>query len=422
MTALNEKLSVLIADRLDKRADGIVIDWIEWIRSRIKNPTVDALPHRALKNHIPPVIKALTNYIISPTYAVREDMLGHLRLHGQIRRDQGYEAIDLMAEFDGLSHMISRAMQKEFNELEDSFSVEEVLEVFSNLSDGLRAMSYVTLSVYQEAAEGRQQELARRLSDFGNAIGHELKNPLQTIRMSAELLKTLRKGDASEVEKEQFAAIAKAVRFAVGLIDDIDLLALAQGGESRSRMVSLPQIVEDLRVQLGSMAQERDVELIFQEEIPRVAVEGLVGTLVLVNLINNGIKYSDPAKKKRWVRLSARVVEGSESPFIEIEISDNGMGIEEDLQLRVFQRGFRAHPGHAEGTGLGLAISQELVIERGGRIELDSKEGKGSTFTVLLRAIDSEAVGSAGGPSRPEDIMQHSVDMVIHPYDGEESS
>lgn len=410
------ELATFVAERLSDRTDKIVKEWVQWVRSRVDNPTVDALPQRALLNHIPPVVKALTEYLISPTFAVREEMLGHLKMHGQIRRDQGYEATDLMAEFDGLSHMIYRAMQSEVENHPSQFSVGEILDVFSKLSDGLRAMSYVTLAVYQQAAEERRQELARRLSQFGRSIGHELRNPLNTIALNAEVLEQLEQIESARGGAQPISAIKSAVQHALGLIDNIDILAMAQNGDSRSRMAALPRIFEDIRAQLYVQAKERDVELEFPSEIPRVAVEGIVGTLALVNVVSNAIKYSDRTKDKQWVRINTRLIDASESPFVEMEITDNGIGIPDDLQPRVFQRGFRAHPGHAEGTGLGLAITQELLVERGGRIELESQESEGTTVKILMRAIDSEAVPGGTHSDRPETLMDHSVRMVLDPY------
>lgn len=408
-------LAKFVAERLSSRADEIVEEWVQWVRSRVDNPTVDALPYRALLNHIPPVVQALTHYLLSPSFAVREEMLGHLKIHGQIRRDQGYEATDVMAEFDGLAHLIFRAMQEEIKGRATEYTVDDVLEVFGRLSDGLRAMSYVTLAEYQQAAQVRGHEMASRLSDFGRAIGHELRNPLNTISVGADVLEQLDSIEQSEMATQQIAVIRTAIKHAVGLIDDIDILSLTQGGESRSRMVGLPQLVEDVRTELQVQADARGIDIRVPEAIPRVAVEGLVGTLALVNVVSNAIKYSDAAKDTRWLQINAELKDGQESPFVEIVVKDNGIGIPEDMQLRVFQRAFRAHPGHAEGTGLGLAITQELLIDRGGRIDLESKESEGTTVTILIRAIDVESVSRLGNSERPELLMKRSVLMVMDP-------
>ena len=411
------ELAGFVAQRLQETADKLVADWIAWVRARVENPTVDALPERALLNHIPPVINAITHYVVSPSYALREEMLGHLKLHGQVRRDQGYEATDVMAEFDGLAHMIFRAMQSEVEGLKKSVSSSAVLDVFGRLADGLRAMSYVTLAVYQQAADERQRELATKLNNFGRAISHELRNPLHTIALAAKVLAEAGAGE-SKVVASQVDAIQRALDHALGLVDDIGILALAQGSAYRTRMVPLPRVMEDIRAQLAVRAAEREVQLDFEGEIPRVAIEGLVGTLALVNLITNGIKYADKGKPVQWVKIRTRLIQGPETPVVEIEVTDNGLGIPPDLQPRVFQRGFRAHPEHAEGTGLGLSLTQELLVERGGSITLESTEGKGTKVVARLRAIDAESVEVSSRGRRPEGIMDRAVQMVLQPYEG----
>lgn len=409
-------LAQFVAARLDARADAIVEEWVDWVRSRVDNPTVDALPHRALLNHIPPVIKGLTEYLINPTAAIREDLLGHLNIHGHIRRDQGYEATDVMAEFDGLAHMVFRAMQVEVQEHEQTFPSNEVLEVFGRLSDGLRAMSYVTIAVYQQIAEERRHALAMRLSDFASSIGHELRNPLNTIAISAAALEATIADQATPESTVSIESIRRATQNAVGLLDDINILAMTQGGESRSRMAALPRLFQDVRVALSPMATEREVEIRFPDEIPRVAVEGLVGSLALANVMTNAIKYSDREKNERWVEVTCELQSGVDTPVIQITVRDNGIGIPADLEDRVFQRAFRAHPGYAEGTGLGLAITQELLVERGGRIELESQEGEGTTVIVQMRAIDAESVAATSALGRPESLMQRSVRAVLESY------
>lgn len=410
-----DELAKFVAERLSVRADEIVESWVEWVRAQVDNPSVDALPYKALLNHIPPVVQALTKYLRTPTSATHEEMLGHLKIHGQIRRDQGYEATDIMSEFDGLSHMILAAMREEIESQDSRIPASVALQVFGRLADGLRAMSYVTLAVYHQTASERHQELAHRLADFGHAIGHELRNPLDTIAISADLLENPENPEDSEppAAARHIDLIKRSLAHARGLIDDIEVLSFAQDVDSKSRMASLPQLLGDLRHQLHPQAATRQVSIEVVSEIPRVAVEALVGSLALVNVVNNAVKYCDPDKDDRWVRVSAAMVDGEDTPIVEIRVEDNGIGIPDDMHTRVFQRGFRAHPDHAEGTGLGLAIAQELLIDRGGRIDLESEEREGTTVRIRMRAIDAEPVNRLS--EHLGSIMSRSIRLGLSP-------
>jgi signal transduction histidine kinase len=135
-------------------------------------------------------------------------------------------------------------------------------------------------------------------------------------------------------------------------------------------MAALPQIFEELRSQLNAQAELRDVELEVAKDVPRVAVEGLVCMLALTNVVTNAIKYSDPAKDRRWVRVEADLVQGEESPFVEVVVHD----------------------------------------------DLDSRESEGTTVKVLMRAIDAESIARTAGGDRPESLMDRSVRMALDPY------
>lgn len=101
--------------------------------------------------------------------------------------------------------------------------------------------------------------------------------------------------------------------------------------------------------------------------------------LILLNIISNAIKYFDPAKDRSFVRMQVR--RGSEQAVIEIE--DNGIGIPQDLQQRVFDMFYRATET-SEGSGLGLFIVKETVERLGGSIELTSNPGSGTTFRLVI--------------------------------------
>jgi signal transduction histidine kinase len=101
---------------------------------------------------------------------------------------------------------------------------------------------------------------------------------------------------------------------------------------------------------------------------------------VVLNLLHNAFKYTGAVKK---IELRAR----REGRMIALEVQDNGIGIRAQDKKRIFERFYRADDllsRGTEGTGLGLAIAKKIVEAHGGRIELDTKAGEGSTFRVLL--------------------------------------
>lgn len=406
-------LAVYLAGRLTERKDDIVNEWVGWIRDRMTNPAVEALSFQGLLNHIPPVIESLGDYLINPTYAVRAEILGHLRMHGQMRRDQGYDVRDVMAELDGLSHLVTRTLRAELDDSGESWSLEAALTVFERLAAGLRAMAFVTVSVYRDTEDDRRQELARRLAEFGRTIGHELRTPLHSISLSAELLSDSDLAADDVRRRQQLDVIRSAVKHAEGLLYDIDLLAMVEGAHSGARMSPLPAVLEAVREEMAARAQGRDVSLDFVADPPRLAVETVVAQLAITNLVSNSVKYCDPEKDERWVRVEAEELPGADCALVRVTVTDNGLGIPYDYHARVFQRHFRGHPEVAEGTGLGLAITRELVEECGGSVEVESEDGKGTTMRITLRAIDAESIDALTRYEQPEGMMQAAVRALM---------
>jgi len=386
-------LATFVGGRIRSLADSLVERWIEWVRSRVENPLVETLPERALRNHIPPVLDSLGRYVADPSFAVRSEMIGHLRLHAQMRRDQGYRVKDLLDEFDGLAHLVDSMMQREVARVVSPDRIAEALTVFARLNAGLRSISFVTVSVFDRNEAARREEMAEKLSDFAEAISHELRSPLQSAKLIAAVMlqDSQRAAEKDSNLRQRAEVIQSAMNRIEGLLDDVDLLARTEGARTQTPMAPLPGLFEGIRDEVQSRARQKGVRLELAGELPRVAVERAVAQLALANVVGNAIKYSDPDKSERWVRVAAEVVDLDDTPWVQVEVTDNGVGIAPDYQSRIFQRGFRAHPELAEGTGLGLAITQELILARGGTIALDSETGAGTTVRFRLRATEISA-------------------------------
>lgn len=105
---------------------------------------------------------------------------------------------------------------------------------------------------------------------------------------------------------------------------------------------------------------------------------------ILDNLISNTLKYRDPAKTEAWVRLALRATPAG----YEFRVSDNGVGLPASENQHMFELFFRAAPTRAAGLGVGLAVVKLLVEQSGGTLSVDSGEGQGTTFVVILPRYD----------------------------------
>jgi len=244
--------------------------------------------------------------------------------------------------------------------------------------------------------EGARAERAVRgaLEVFTRTLSHELKNPIGAAEGAAEMLLD----DAITTDPDQrrrFASmVARNLKRANELVMDLRALAVARADGTRSQRIRpLRALAEDALHEVTPTAAERGITVSLVEPFASGPVDGSRVALVLMNLVWNAVKYADLEKADRWVRVGARVgMEGGWHCFV----SDNGLGIPEAEQERVFEIFSRAHPGEASGTGVGLTITREALDQIGGRVWVESEPGLGSTFHFTVPP--AAATPRAGGP------------------------
>jgi len=256
------------------------------------------------------------------------------------------------------------------------------IDVSERLYRALMAITTITATTFREEGFRDRRERARLLGGFGRDLAHELRNRLGTAEAAIHVLGSERADEAAR--ERALRNLQHTLQRIKGVADDMQSLAIAQGSEetAQGRRLSLRALIAETVDELQAMAGEREVRIETQEPIPDVQVDATRVELALINLIGNAVKYSDPGETDRWVRVS---VQREEEGYWRISVSDNGLGIPEEMQDLVFEQFVRAHPEVADGTGLGLAIVRTAVEQMGGRIWLESEHGTGTAvhFTVV---------------------------------------
>src|SRR5262245_2868728 len=157
------------------------------------------------------------------------------------------------------------------------------------------------------------------------------------------------------------------------------------GDSVMTQTVSLGTVAREAARQLRDMADLRGVDIRIAESTPEITIDVGRLELTLVNLVSNAIKYSDQSKPERYVELTGSPSGGGGGNMAR----ENGIGLPKRAINTIFQRFTRGHaaddsPTVVEGVGLGLSIADECVRAMGGRIEVDSVEGEGTTFVLVL--------------------------------------
>jgi two-component system phosphate regulon sensor histidine kinase PhoR len=224
--------------------------------------------------------------------------------------------------------------------------------------------------------------LAEMRRDFVANVSHELKTPLAAIRGYAE---TLHDGAlADPATSPRFVErILSQCRRLQALLDDLLTLSRLEGVREPAERepVDLGELARRTLEIVASSARERGVAL----EIAAGSIPPLLGSAdglerLLLNLLDNAVKYNRPGGRVT-VRLAQR---GGEAA---IEVADTGIGIPPDSLPRLFERFYRVDKSRSRdegGTGLGLAIVKHVAQTHGGRVEVESEPGKGTTFRVIL--------------------------------------
>ena len=217
--------------------------------------------------------------------------------------------------------------------------------------------------------------------EFTANVSHELKTPLQGIIGSAELIES---GMVKAGDMPRFVGhIREEAQRLVCLVNDIIRLSQLDEGDSLpTERVDLLSVAEEAAADLSEAAKARNISLLAEGE--SVFVFGIKRLLyeVIYNLGENAVKYN---VENGNVLISVAKEENSAV----LTVKDSGIGIAPEHQSRIFERFYRVDKSHSKasgGTGLGLSIVKHAVQRHGGKIELESEPGKGTTIRVILPA------------------------------------
>jgi two-component system sensor histidine kinase SenX3 len=268
------------------------------------------------------------------------------------------------------------------------------------IDDGRKSLGVI--AIIEDVTERHRIDEIRR--DFVTNVSHELKTPISALGLLAETLvdeedATVAKRLASRIQKEAFRVSR--------IIDDLLDLSRIEAEESPQREpVEIGLIVADSVERLRSTAEQKGIA-IDQTEAQEVVVLGDRRQLAsaVYNLAENAIKFSDTGSR---VAISVRRSPDNPSEA-EIHITDHGIGIPAKDLERIFERFYRvdiSRSHKAGGTGLGLSIVRHAVSNHGGRIEVDSREGQGSTFKIILPILYSdEEPPDTNEPTDPHELQ-----------------
>jgi two-component system phosphate regulon sensor histidine kinase PhoR len=221
------------------------------------------------------------------------------------------------------------------------------------------------------------QRLDQVRRDFVSNVSHELRTPLASIRA---LVETLESGVEPDEQPEFYARILRQVDRLTTLVNELlDLSRIESGAiQLRPEHVHVGQLLAEAAGLLQTRAEAGNVTIIVEGSDLEVEADRAALLRVATNLLDNAVKWSPPGGRV-WVQAH------DEGELAAITVKDEGAGIPEQDQPRVFERFFKSDASRAHaGVGLGLAIVKHLVRAHGGTVAVASRPGEGAAFTVRL--------------------------------------
>lgn len=277
--------------------------------------------------------------------------------------------------------MLSTVLVKPFARV--TKSIEDLTDGYQN--EEISVPDYTETALITDAFNkmlSRMKTLDESRNEFVSNVSHELKTPLTSMKVLADSL-VGQEGVPEELYQEFMGDITAEIDRENKIITD--LLSLVKLDKKAADLnvehLNINQLLEDILKRLRPIADKRHIDLILDSFRPVEAdVDEVKFTLAISNLVENGIKYN---VDDGWVRVTL----DADHKYFYVKVADSGMGIPEESIGRIFERFYRVDKSHSKeigGTGLGLAITRSAVTKHHGNIQVESKEGEGTTFTVRI--------------------------------------
>jgi two-component system sensor histidine kinase BarA len=276
----------------------------------------------------------------------------------------------------------------------DQAVTEQIIQLRNALEDANR---FLERRVQERTAE--LQEALRKLSELNQMkanfvanISHELRTPLTHVKGYLELLATGSLGSVNDEQKNALQISQRAAGRLESLIDNLIMFSLAARGEMTLRLasVNLNKVAGEVISYSRPKANDRNVTLDFdiRPDIPFVQADEEKISWAILQLIDNAIKFTSKGGR---VNLS---IQPETESLVMVSIADTGIGIPAEHMEEIFEPFHQLDASATRrygGTGIGLALVKEIISAHGSIIEVQSEQGKGSTFSFPLLAVVTQS-------------------------------
>jgi len=346
------------------------------------------MPHRIIKESLNPILDSLADGILVT------DAKGNIILYNQKAETMlGLRGADALGQ-QIQDHIKNEALVRLINKalsLNVPYHTEDVCLIDSG---DIKLRSHVSLvrdgtgqlngSVTLLHDVAQLSAIDKVKSNFLSMVSHQLKSPLSSTLLQTSILLDGITGELNDKQRDLIQKIKAKTKGMTDLVNDIlDVCYIEEGGSmTQIEPLNLSEILERTIDVVQPQARDKNISLqvAAEDNLPLISGNKSSIEAMFLNLIMNAIKYTLSGGQ---VNVGLR----KDREYLEVKVSDTGIGIEDKDILRIFEKFYRERSErtkHISGTGLGLSIVKGAVDAHHGSIYVESEVGKGTTFTVLL--------------------------------------
>ena len=359
-----------IGNYVASNIDSILAEWVK--RSREEHPEASDEQRKELENSLPDF---LTEFGESLSEGKAEIPKDHAIEHGLQRWEIGWNIESLARDFLILRRVIVNRLQHELK-----IDPDLAMAVAATMDEAVAVSIDAYVNNRELELEKRNEALNRKnyeLKRFAHMVAHEVRNPLGLMSLAVSGLEQLYGND--QIAAPHFELVREGRQTIVDVIENLVQYAdLELDQDISAQPVDLNSIFDEAVEHLQFLIEATSGN-VQRDDLPTIIGDRVPLLSVFQNLIENALKYS--GDKKPDVHVSAE----ENDDCVNIRFRDKGIGIAEDDQAAIFRFLARANVDpDVQGTGVGLALCRRIAEQHAGTLTVESKPGKGSTFTLCL--------------------------------------
>lgn len=382
----------ILGERIQEETTALASRWLEALARVLPVEVGEVFPGQNLLDHVPHLLHEVGGYLRVPAaeeIGANTSVIEKARELGIMRHEQRASVHQLLREYEILGRVLEEFVAEETARLGLTPAPKECIAVIGRLNRSMQILLQTTVDTFVAEYTSTIEQQTRRLEGFNRTVGHELRNPLGTMQLALALLGKESKTPGAIDTGRWLGVMQRNIDHMVQILRSLEALTRATGiADTPSRQrIAVDVVAREVARQLAEMAEARGVAIEVAEGMPLLHVDAARLELVLMNLMSNSVKYADPAKNVRSVEVLHLPEESAGG--CTIVVRDNGLGMSSEMLSRIFEPFYRGHADHDgtlgnSGSGLGLAIVDECVRALGGRLEVESSPGEGTSFRLML--------------------------------------